>query len=233
MPACEQHVMKTGHAGGLPYHMNPLPLEKKRKKSIQEIQTEEIEVEVEEKEAEEKEEKEEEEEKEEKEMKKFPSVEVLSRFSQILFVDLDNWSLKRTLPSVPPDTFVWAFHGGKNNLKQADQFEMVWKEQLFLHPRCGVHKDATDFALCVWSGRLDERLPKTIPFILLSGDNGFREVVNQFKTSTRIVKIVNPHHSNCFTPKPASLDLLTRRRKGNRNIVCRLLDTTKKEKKLE
>ncbi|XP_041603645.1 E3 SUMO-protein ligase ZNF451 [Vulpes lagopus] len=44
------------------------------------------------------------------------------------------------------------------------------------------------------AGRLDEQLPKQIPFTILSGDQGFLELENQFKKTQRPAHILNPHH---------------------------------------
>lgn len=44
------------------------------------------------------------------------------------------------------------------------------------------------------AGKLDVQLPKEIPFTVLSGDNGFKELQNQLNLSKREVHIVNPHH---------------------------------------
>uniref|UniRef100_A0A8C9LAB8 Zinc finger protein 451 n=1 Tax=Pavo cristatus TaxID=9049 RepID=A0A8C9LAB8_PAVCR len=64
----------------------------------------------------------------------------------------------------------------------------------FLHPRCGTRREAADFALCVHAGRLDEHLPKQIPFTVLSGDKSFLELEAQFKMTQRSARILNPHH---------------------------------------
>uniref|UniRef100_A0A8B9U0A0 ZNF451 PIN-like domain-containing protein n=1 Tax=Anas zonorhyncha TaxID=75864 RepID=A0A8B9U0A0_9AVES len=64
----------------------------------------------------------------------------------------------------------------------------------FLHPRCGTRREAADFALCVHAGRLDEHLPKQIPFTILSGDKSFLELETQFKMTQRSARILNPHH---------------------------------------
>ena len=45
-------------------------------------------------------------------------------------------------------------------------------------------------------GRMDERLPKTIPFTILSGDGGFGEVEEQMKLSDRRTRVINPHHQD-------------------------------------
>ncbi|XP_065691865.2 E3 SUMO-protein ligase ZNF451 isoform X2 [Patagioenas fasciata] len=64
----------------------------------------------------------------------------------------------------------------------------------FLHPHCGTRREAADFALCLHAGRLDEHLPKQIPFTILSGDKSFLELENQFKMTQRSACFLNPHH---------------------------------------
>ncbi|KAH0622058.1 hypothetical protein JD844_023981 [Phrynosoma platyrhinos] len=63
----------------------------------------------------------------------------------------------------------------------------------FLHPHCGTRREAADFAICVHVGRLDEHLPKHIPFTILSGDKGFLELENQLKMTQRATRILDPH----------------------------------------
>ncbi|OCT80557.1 hypothetical protein XELAEV_18027368mg [Xenopus laevis] len=46
----------------------------------------------------------------------------------------------------------------------------------------------------IQAGRLDEQLPKQIPFTILSGDKGFLELESQFKKTQRPAHILNPHH---------------------------------------
>ncbi|XP_044148467.1 E3 SUMO-protein ligase ZNF451 [Bufo gargarizans] len=129
-----------------------------------------------------------------------PDLEFLQTMTHIVFVDLDNWAQFFThLPGqLNQGTFVWGFQGGKN----------IWKPPInckiykylsntgcfFLHPRCSNRKDAADFAICMHAGRLDEKLPKQIPFTILSGDKGFLELENQFKKTQRPAHILNPHH---------------------------------------
>ncbi|XP_068255816.1 E3 SUMO-protein ligase ZNF451-like isoform X1 [Nyctibius grandis] len=64
----------------------------------------------------------------------------------------------------------------------------------FLHPRCGTRRKAANFALCVHAGRLDEHLPKQIPFTVLSGDKSFLELETEFKMTQRSARVLNPHH---------------------------------------
>lgn len=42
-------------------------------------------------------------------------------------------------------------------------------------------------------GRLDEHLPKHIPFTVLSGDKSFLEIESQLKMTQRATRILDPH----------------------------------------
>lgn len=42
-------------------------------------------------------------------------------------------------------------------------------------------------------GRLDEHLPKHIPFTILSGDKSFLELEDQLKMTQRVTRILDPH----------------------------------------
>ncbi|XP_069462277.1 E3 SUMO-protein ligase ZNF451 isoform X2 [Ambystoma mexicanum] len=88
--------------------------------------------------------------------------------------------------------------GGKTNWKPPENCPIFnYLEKIgtfFLHPRCSDRKDAADFAICMHAGRMDEQLPKHIPFTILSGDKGFLELENQFDKTQRPAHILNPHH---------------------------------------
>ena len=43
---------------------------------------------------------------------------------------------------------------------------------------------------------MDERLPKEIPFTVLSGDAGFAEIEEQMKLSERRTRVINPHQKD-------------------------------------
>ncbi|KAG8581935.1 hypothetical protein GDO81_007851 [Engystomops pustulosus] len=129
-----------------------------------------------------------------------PDLEFLQTMTHIVFVDFDNWAQFFThLPGqLNQGTFVWGFQGGTNNWKPPVKCK-IYKYLsntgcFFLHPHCSNRKDATDFAICMHAGRLDEKLPKQIPFTILSGDKGFVELENQFKKTQRPAHILNPHH---------------------------------------
>ena len=46
---------------------------------------------------------------------------------------------------------------------------------------------------------MDERLPKHIPFTILSGDKGFIEIERQMEGSERRAVVINPHHKDDYT----------------------------------
>ncbi|XP_006835841.1 PREDICTED: zinc finger protein 451 [Chrysochloris asiatica] len=129
-----------------------------------------------------------------------PDLDYLRTMTHIVFVDFDNWSnFFGHLPGhLNQGTFIWGFQGGNTNWKpplNCKIFNYLNKIGcFFLHPRCSKRKDAADFAICMHAGRLDEQLPKQIPFTILSGDQGFLELENQFKKTQRPAHILNPHH---------------------------------------
>ncbi|XP_068137525.1 E3 SUMO-protein ligase ZNF451 isoform X2 [Hyperolius riggenbachi] len=129
-----------------------------------------------------------------------PDLDFLRTMTHIVFIDLDNWTQFFThLPGyLNQGTFVWGFQGGKNSWKPPVNCKFFKHLSntgcFFLHPRCTDRKDAADFAICIHAGRLDEQLPKQIPFTVLSGDKGFLELENQFKKTQRPAHILNPHH---------------------------------------
>ncbi|KAM8953053.1 E3 SUMO-protein ligase ZNF451-like [Pelodytes ibericus] len=128
-----------------------------------------------------------------------PDVDYLRTMTHIIFIDLDNWaSFFTRLPDyLNQGTFVWGFQCENNNWKppiNCKIFKNLYNTgSFFLHPQCCNRKDATDFAICMHAGRLDEQLPKHIPFTILSGDKGFLELENQFKKTQRPAHILNPH----------------------------------------
>ncbi|KAM6324543.1 E3 SUMO-protein ligase ZNF451 [Aegotheles albertisi] len=130
-----------------------------------------------------------------------PDLDYLSTMTHIVLVDLDNWgSLFTQMPAnLNQGTFVWGFQGGYNNWKPPVQCRIYnYLKRIgcfFLHPRCSTRREAADIALCVHAGRLDEHLPKQIPFTILSGDKSFLELENQFKMTQRSARILNPHHT--------------------------------------
>ncbi|XP_075411056.1 E3 SUMO-protein ligase ZNF451 isoform X1 [Tenrec ecaudatus] len=129
-----------------------------------------------------------------------PDLDYLRTMTHIVFVDFDNWSnFFGHLPGhLNQGTFIWGFQGGNTNWKpplNCKVFNYLNKIGcFFLHPRCSKRKDAADFAICMHAGRLDEQLPKQIPFTILSGDQGFLELESQFKKTQRPAHILNPHH---------------------------------------
>uniref|UniRef100_A0A8C3IDF8 Zinc finger protein 451 n=1 Tax=Chrysemys picta bellii TaxID=8478 RepID=A0A8C3IDF8_CHRPI len=128
-----------------------------------------------------------------------PDFDYLRTMTHIVLVDLDNWG--RFFIHLPANlnqgTFVWGFQGGHSNWKPPEQCKIFnYLNKIgcfFLHPRCGTRREAADFALCMHAGRLDEHLPKQIPFTILSGDKSFLELEDQFKKTQRTAHILNPH----------------------------------------
>ncbi|NWU98010.1 ZN451 ligase, partial [Upupa epops] len=129
-----------------------------------------------------------------------PDLDYLSTMTHIVLMDLDNWgSLFTQLPAnLNQGTFIWGFQGGHGNWKPPVQCKVYnYLKRIgcfFLHPHCGTRREAADFALCVHAGRLDEHLPKQIPFTILSGDKSFLELESQFRMTQRSARILNPHH---------------------------------------
>ncbi|XP_036772190.1 E3 SUMO-protein ligase ZNF451 isoform X5 [Manis pentadactyla] len=134
------------------------------------------------------------------EVVELPDLDYLRTMTHIVFVDFDNWSsFFGHLPGhLNQGTFIWGFQGGNTNWKPPLNCKIYnYLNRIgcfFLHPRCSNRKDAADFAICMHAGRLDEQLPKQIPFTILSGDQGFLELENQFKKTQRPAHILNPHH---------------------------------------
>uniref|UniRef100_A0A8D0BS62 Zinc finger protein 451 n=1 Tax=Salvator merianae TaxID=96440 RepID=A0A8D0BS62_SALMN len=128
-----------------------------------------------------------------------PDLDYLCTMTHIIMMDLDNWSsLFHQLPTtLNQGTFIWGFQGGHNNWKppvNCKIFNYLNKIGcFFLHPHCGTRREAADFAICLHVGRLDEHLPKHIPFTILSGDKSFLELENQLKMTQRTTRILDPH----------------------------------------
>ncbi|XP_041044101.1 E3 SUMO-protein ligase ZNF451 isoform X1 [Carcharodon carcharias] len=128
-----------------------------------------------------------------------PDLDLLRTMTHLVFIDLDNWAgFFNHLPGhLNQGTFFWGFQGGKNHWKPPENCPvynfLVNTGCFFLHPRCSTRKDAADFAICMHAGRMDEQLPKHIPFTVLSGDKGFEELKNQLKKTMRPGHILNPH----------------------------------------
>ncbi|XP_070589126.1 E3 SUMO-protein ligase ZNF451 [Erythrolamprus reginae] len=128
-----------------------------------------------------------------------PDMDYLCTMTHIVMMDLDNWgNFFDQLPAtLNQGTFVWGFQGGHTHWKppvNCKVFNYLNKIGcFFLHPRCDKRKEAADFAICVHVGRLDEYLPKHIPFTILSGDKSFLELEDQLKTTQRLTRILDPH----------------------------------------
>ncbi|XP_078255153.1 E3 SUMO-protein ligase ZNF451 isoform X2 [Rhinoraja longicauda] len=128
-----------------------------------------------------------------------PDLDLLRTMTHLVFIDLDNWAgFFNHLPGqLNQGTFFWGFQGGKTNWKAPENCPiynyLVNTGCFFLHPRCSARKDAADFAICMHAGRMDEQLPKHIPFTVLSGDKGFEELKNQLMKTMRPGHVLNPH----------------------------------------
>ncbi|XP_067840159.1 E3 SUMO-protein ligase ZNF451 isoform X2 [Heptranchias perlo] len=128
-----------------------------------------------------------------------PDLDLLRTMTHLVFIDLDNWAgFFNHLPGhLNQGTFFWGFQGGKTHWKAPENCPiynfLVNTGCFFLHPRCSARKDAADFAICMHAGRMDEQLPKHIPFTVLSGDKGFEELKNQLRKTMRPGYILNPH----------------------------------------
>uniref|UniRef100_UPI00398E871C E3 SUMO-protein ligase ZNF451 isoform X2 n=1 Tax=Pristiophorus japonicus TaxID=55135 RepID=UPI00398E871C len=128
-----------------------------------------------------------------------PDLDLLRTMTHLVFIDLDNWAgFFNHLPGhLNQGTFFWGFQGGRTNWKAPENCPiynfLVNTGCFFLHPRCSSRKDAADFAICMHAGRMDEQLPKHIPFTVLSGDKGFEELKNQLKKTLRPGHVLNPH----------------------------------------
>ncbi|KAM6461664.1 E3 SUMO-protein ligase ZNF451 isoform 2-T2 [Liasis olivaceus] len=128
-----------------------------------------------------------------------PDLDYLCTMTHIVMMDLDNWgNLFHQLPAtLNQGTFIWGFQGGHSNWKPpvtCKIFNYLNKIGcFFLHPHCGTRREAADFAICVHVGRLDEHLPKHIPFTILSGDKSFLELEDQLKMTQRATRILDPH----------------------------------------
>ncbi|XP_060119804.1 E3 SUMO-protein ligase ZNF451-like [Heteronotia binoei] len=129
----------------------------------------------------------------------FPDLDYLCTMTHIIVMDLDNWgNLFHQLPAtLNQGTFIWGFQGEHSNWKQPVNCKIFnYLKKIgcfFLHPHCGTRREAADFAICVHVGRLDEYLPKHIPFTILSGDKSFLELENQLKMTQRATHILDPH----------------------------------------
>ncbi|XP_052774975.1 E3 SUMO-protein ligase ZNF451-like [Mya arenaria] len=129
----------------------------------------------------------------------------LSQMTHIIFLDLDNWPcFFSKLPRILPNgTFVWGFKGGGNVWREprfCNIFNMMKLNKMFyLHGQCGLTKDAADFAIVLTVGTMHERLPKHIPFTILSGDKGFLEVERQMRNEERKASVLDPHSAAKFS----------------------------------
>lgn len=131
-----------------------------------------------------------------------PKIQLLSSMSSIVFADLENFMFfKHFRGQLPPSTFVWGFvsarpgqpfHREKYFRKFSLYCKLKSKKCTHVSTDIGYGKDAVDFAMTLAIAKLDDRLPASIPFYIVSSDGGFREVENQMRRARREVKVIAP-----------------------------------------
>ncbi|RUS77764.1 hypothetical protein EGW08_014469 [Elysia chlorotica] len=137
-----------------------------------------------------------------------PKIQHLSSMSSIVFADLENYMFfKHFRGQLPPLTFVWGFvsarpRGPFHREKYFRRYKLYrqLKSNKCTHVSIdiGFGKDAVDFTMTLAIAKLDDRLPASIPFYIVSNDGGFREVENQMRRARRKVKVVAPRR-HCLT----------------------------------
>ncbi|GFR60214.1 zinc finger protein 451 [Elysia marginata] len=131
-----------------------------------------------------------------------PKIQHLSSMCSIVFADLENFMFfKHFRGSLPPLTFVWGFisarpqgpfHREKYFRKYQLYRELKSNKCTHVSTDIGYGKDAVDFAMTLAIAKLDDRLPASIRFYIVSNDGGFREVENQMRRAKREVKVIAP-----------------------------------------
>ncbi|KAL3868733.1 hypothetical protein ACJMK2_041503 [Sinanodonta woodiana] len=134
-----------------------------------------------------------------------PDPEKLKTMKNIIFLDLDNWPsfFKKLHQCLPDKTFVWGFFGGTNEWKiplNSAFFNIQQSRGLFyLNDRCGKTKNAADVAILYVVGQMDVLLPKHVPFTVISGDKGFKEL--EIQMTKRNLAIIDPHTAQKESPE--------------------------------
>ncbi|CAL1547470.1 unnamed protein product [Lymnaea stagnalis] len=131
-----------------------------------------------------------------------PQINHLASMERIIFADLENVMFFKVFSgSLSPSTYVWGFISARPNTPfHLEQYFCKYPLYNYLKDADCVHisteigtsKDAVDFAMCLAIAKLDDRLPASIPFFIVSRDRGFREVENQMRASHRLVKVISP-----------------------------------------
>ncbi|GFO31713.1 Zinc finger protein 451-like protein [Plakobranchus ocellatus] len=131
-----------------------------------------------------------------------PRIQHLSSMKSIVFADLENFMFyKHFRGKLPPLTFVWGFisarpQGPFHQEKFFRRYELYRKlkseRRTHVSIDIGFSKDAVDFAMTLAIAKLDDRLPASVTFYIVSNDGGFREVENQMRRAKREVKVVAP-----------------------------------------
>lgn len=128
-----------------------------------------------------------------------PDLDYLCTMTHIIMMELDYWGkFFLHLPvALEQGTFIWGFQGEHNNWKppvNCKNFNYLNKIGcFFVHPNCGTRREAADVPFLLHVGRLDEHLPRHIPFMVLSGDKNFLELEKLLKMSQRTIHILHPH----------------------------------------
>ncbi|KAH9490888.1 hypothetical protein Btru_034203 [Bulinus truncatus] len=115
-----------------------------------------------------------------------PQMNHLILMDRIIFADLENFMLFKFFHgSFSPATYVWGFIGARPgspfNMEQYFYKYPVYLKLKTSHcvhisTEIGTSKDAADFAMCLAIAKLDDRLPTSVPFFIVSRDTGFQEV---------------------------------------------------------
>ncbi|KAI8773169.1 uncharacterized protein LOC106063064 isoform X2 [Biomphalaria glabrata] len=131
-----------------------------------------------------------------------PQMDHLAQMDRIIFADLENFMIfDLIIEPLLPASFVWGFISSRPGTPYHMETFFA-KYPLYCALKCenrvhvsidiGTSKDAADFAMCLTIAKVDDRLPTSIPFFIVSRDKGFKEVENQMKHSDRKVVLLTP-----------------------------------------
>mmetsp|Transcript_8276 Transcript_8276/g.13401 ORF Transcript_8276/g.13401 Transcript_8276/m.13401 type:complete len:539 (-) Transcript_8276:53-1669(-) len=134
------------------------------------------------------------------------STSFLRTKTHLIYVDLDNFPgfFDSLVGPLPRGTFVQGFYGGRtvigprlSRLHKNNQFfqKLVAEGGWRLHPKAIRAKDSADFQLTFTLASNDAALSDYmhIPFTIISGDRGFRQLPY---SSKRTIQIFDPHKAN-------------------------------------
>ncbi|KAK0052142.1 E3 SUMO-protein ligase ZNF451 [Biomphalaria pfeifferi] len=125
-----------------------------------------------------------------------PQMDHLAQMDRIIFADLENFMIfDLIIEPLLPASFVWGFISSRPGTPYHMETFFANRYPLYCALKCencvhvsidiGTSKDAADFAMCLTIAKVDDRLPTSIPFFIVSRDKGFKEVENQMKHSDR------------------------------------------------